>query len=458
MSPAPPELVAAVAALWAAPSVQSELYAEPRFRRLRETCQRLFSEAGCAATMDFALARALSNLACPTTAPAPGLPPMPPEEAASRLAHAFVQTEVRRTYIAPLNMADHFPRLSYGPAMAGQFSAADLSALLQGPGGAWGRPHGLPVEWMSMFRWLVVQETTSLRGPAVQPRALPQLSLNFGEDFGRIVPHAKPRPDRFDDALFALLLLPWEHHDTAYNPEWRVFGVPWIYTVEDDLFARAPPHPDLDALSEEEVAHHDWDGAVTTERRPFAVNLEPDAAVMAAGLDAAAWDRLEIAKGHELFTAPLAHFFVRAFFAEPIDEFLAHISAVEAGLGLAEDHQRGQRRRWGRANPGATFRVAARLAALLGNSAMGRTYEHLFALRSRYLHGQLMDDIPSAARMQARELARRTVCGIVDLASSDGSRTREAHLAVLLEDGRRAYPKQGASGILLDAAPKGPRP
>jgi hypothetical protein len=41
-----------------------------------------------------------------------------------------------------------------------------------------------------------------------------------------------------------------------------------------------------------------------------------------------------------LFETPIAHFLVRAFLAEGVDEFLAHITTIEAALGLRADYQK----------------------------------------------------------------------------------------------------------------------
>jgi hypothetical protein len=49
---------------------------------------------------------------------------------------------------------------------------------------------------------------------------------------------------------------------------------------------------------------------------------------------------VEQAKRSVLFETPIAHFLVRAFLAEGVDEFLAHITTIEAALGLRSDYQK----------------------------------------------------------------------------------------------------------------------
>jgi hypothetical protein len=49
---------------------------------------------------------------------------------------------------------------------------------------------------------------------------------------------------------------------------------------------------------------------------------------------------VELAKQSVLFETPIVHFLVRAFLAEGVDEFLAHITTIEAALGLRADYQK----------------------------------------------------------------------------------------------------------------------
>jgi len=153
----PPELCAALTDLWAASPIRADLYRAPPFRHVRATCERLFPGSGSASTLDFALARAMRALACPATDPVAGQCPMSAEEAAWRLDAAFRQTEVTRTHLCPLDMADHFPSISFGSARAGQFSNTELTDLLQGPAGPRGRTNDLDIDRLAAFRWLVVR-------------------------------------------------------------------------------------------------------------------------------------------------------------------------------------------------------------------------------------------------------------------------------------------------------------
>jgi hypothetical protein len=86
---------------------------------------------------------------------------------------------------------------------------------------------------------------------------------------------------------------------------------------------------------------------------------------------------------------------VRAFLvAEPLDEFLAHIMAIEAAVGLETDYKK----------RGATERVAARVSALLGAKTAGDDYTRVFDLRSAFLHGRRMNAIPGTGSIRLGSL------------------------------------------------------
>jgi hypothetical protein len=137
---------------------------------------------------------------------------------------------------------------------------------------------------------------------------------------------------------------------------------------------------------------------------------------------------------------------VRAFLSEGIDEFLAHLTTIEAALGLHADY-------YPRLRPkpdphgslkGAAERVAARIAALLLDSSAACHHRRLFEIRSLYLHGrELKEAISSEQRLQARSLARRVVealVGRVNEVSAPGS--REEFLGSLLDSGAPMLPSR----------------
>ena len=269
---------------------------------------------------------------------------------------------------------------------------------------------------------MVVDETYQLDQEPGE-RATSFLFENLNTDWGRIEPHRERFPAGVEDALFALLLAPWEDWVEYPDVDWRGFRVPWIYIWSDDIFIRPSPPPSPDTLSWEPDIITDMEGNVVFEtERPLRCLLNDAAAEVSSRLTDTTWFELARARQSPLFETPIAHFLVGAFLADDVDEFLAHITTVEAALGLESDYS----------SRGGTKRVAARVSALLGAKADGDDYRHLFDLRSAYLHGRTMRPISSQERLLARRLARRAVKGLVEAAlAAPALQSREAYLRTL---------------------------
>jgi hypothetical protein len=154
--------------------------------------------------------------------------------------------------------------------------------------------------------------------------------------------------------------------------DWRGFRVAWIYTVDDDLMVRPDPTPSVDSLTLEPWIVEDESGQEIELERPTTLPLDGAAEVGLARFTDKAWNELRTAQATTLFETPIAHFLVRAFLADGMDEVMAHMTAVEAALGLEMDHKK-----WMRPKPdphkkvSATDRVAARIAAF-GRSRQGK--------------------------------------------------------------------------------------
>jgi hypothetical protein len=205
--------------------------------------------------------------------------------------------------------------------------------------------------------------------------------------------------------------------------------------LSDDIFVRPLPPPSPDTLSWEPLFFHDNDGNVEFETEQPSRHFIKGAAAteMKSWLNDKLWADVRRARLSPLLSdTPIAHFFVRAFLSEPLDEFLAHVTTVEAALGLQSDYGR-QTRPGGRRGLSATKRMAARVSALLGAESDGDDYRRLFNTRSAFLHGRNMDAIPSKERLLARRLARRVVNALVKAALAEPNlHCREIYLDNLL--------------------------
>jgi hypothetical protein len=311
-----------------------------------------------------------------------------------------------RAYLCPLDKADNdFPELTFGPNRIARFTAAELGMMLNVPRSS------ADVKIFERFTWLMIG--TQVFEP---DRLAHLLSKPMNSDFAEIEPHQLRFAAVVEDALFVVLLAPWEDWVDNVPGFWQPFEVPWVRRVGGDPSVRRQPPLSADLLS--------WDRSPEGEFiMPEQVKLKVgDAAHISSWLNDSRWEELARAQEGPLFDTPVKHFFVKAFLEEPLDEFLAYITTIEAALGLESDYR-------GR---GATERVAARVSALIGASCGGERYRQLFNLRCTYLHGRKMNaPISGEVRLMARRLAREVVNKLTDAALNHPR--REDRIAYLNE-------------------------
>jgi hypothetical protein len=439
MASPPPELTESIDSLWRLERPQpTHFFSTPAFVALRELCQRLYPSAGSRDVFGFALSNALSALGVPC-----GLREcdahlaLPVEQAAIQLDAAFRKTELKRIHLCPLDCADDLPPLSFGPNCIRRFKPSELEAIVDSK-----RLRRTNASWLfdterfSQFTWLVVEETFAIdREPAA--RAVPTLFANLNRDFAAIEPHKGHFPSAVEAALAAVLLAPWEDWVEYEDVDWRPFRVPWAYTVVDDIFQRAAPPPSPESLSWEPWFVHGQHGEEVEIERPTQLPISDRVSKAPEWLSEHAWTELLRARDSVLFGNPIVHFLVHAFLNDDIDEFLAHITVIEAALGSRIDYDPKKRPKLQKGKTfGATDRVASRLSASLGNGFAGDGYKRLFDIRSQFVHGRSMVPIPGQDRNMARRLARQAAVAITKAAIAEpGPESREAYLSDLLTAG-----------------------
>ena len=380
-----------------------------------------------------ALENALRAIGAPWMSVANVRPLAPsPEEAAQRLAAALVATRGRRIHLCPLDGADDLPNWTFGNNRIAKVSASELDTIISPARLLRHHEHWVfDSRALAQIQWLVVTEDVPLDpDPAV--RAVPLLGTNLGHVDGRIAPHTTRLPVAVEDALFALLLRPWEDVVKEAEFDWRPFRVPWIYTINDDILASPAAPPDPMSLWWTEVALSGVSGEHIIVERPEVWPVNRAAVEQWPLLDGAHWQRLQAARSSQMLTRPVAHFLVRAFLANGIDEFLAHITTIEAALALPRDHNWRLRPKlpYG-TSQGATHRLAVRVGKLLGSEAAGEAFRDLYRARSDFLHGAAMQDIPATKRLAARLLARRVSAALSRRAADDAHLQREPFLVSL---------------------------
>ncbi|SCY39980.1 hypothetical protein [Paracoccus tibetensis] len=186
---------------------------------------------------------------------------------------------------------------------------------------------------------MVVEETVAFKhGP--EARVVPFFSMDLSQDLGRIEPHKGRFPCAFEEALFFLLLAPWEGWSTMPEVDWAGFCVPWVYTVDSDIFVRPGSPPSPDTLSWEDRIYDDGYGRTYEEEQPVELRLDDNAATELTVWDQSRWVIVEQAKQSVLFETPVAHFLIRAFLAEGVDEFSPTSQRSRRRWGCAPTNRR----------------------------------------------------------------------------------------------------------------------
>lgn len=354
--------------------------------------------------------------------------------AAYELDTAFKQVRTKLTHICPLDYAEDLPRLEFGPIRLGRFEEAELETIFDAARLERHYPaRSLDTVRLSQFHWLIVTEEVPVAANAGQ-RAIPEFFEVMDRDGGAIDPHKGRYPRAVEMALFFLLLAPWERWSTLNEDDWRGFRVPWVYSLNHDLFVSPAPPPDADSLSWQPVIYTTEDGDYVETERPVEFALTDAAQEGISQFCEAQWNRFQDALQSDLLQTPIMHFLVRAFLSDGIDEFMAHLTTIEAALGLQADYHRRARephlKGWG-----ATQRVGARLAAVLDDAKAAGLYSDLFDLRSAFIHGrESVEKIPTHKRVDARRLAAATAAAIVQRATQP-TLSREVLLKELLDSG-----------------------
>lgn len=441
MAKVEPQLLQALSELWIVRKSQNGLWSEPVFKRLEKVCADLYENGRHSFGSSFALNHALRSLGAPGTLPEVLEAEIGDvSEAAERLDQAFKQTSTRRTYICPLDLAEDVPSLTFGAVRLGRFSAADLETFFDARRLARCYPNQpLDSARLSQFHWLVIEENVPVTRSAGL-RAMPDFSTIMDRDFGEIDPHKGRFPQAVETVLFFLLLAPWEKWSTMNEVDWRGFRVPWIYCLDDDLFVSPPAPPSADTLSWEPHTYTDYWGESIEVERPIELRLIDSARGEMLEFSDERWTDFKSALDSELLQPPVMHFVVRAFLANGIDEFMAHLTAIEAALGLQTDHNP-KARKLHHPNIGATKRVGVRLASALDDASAADLYADLFNLRSAFIHGRGgIEKISTQKRVSARRLAAMAASALVTQASQS-TQTRERVLGELLDKGAQLVAK-----------------
>lgn len=426
--------------LWAnVPGYSGNLWTMPEFQRVIEAC-RPYTQTGEQGFSDaFAFSNALRSLGLPRPDQSPseisegGL-----SHVAEQLIQACRSQLQRRTHFCPLDLADNLPRLDFGAATVRSFNVEELANALDVQRLRRHHPTAIvDLDSLAQFQGLVVEELAPVPDTP-SARAEPLLAAPVELDWGEVRPHEPDWPQAVEDALFFLLLAPWEGWTEMPRTDIYGFRVPWVRTVDSDLFKRPALPPSADTLTFTFTIRLDQHGEEYETEEPARISLQEEATAALPLMDESAWTSLQSAKSAGLFDTPIQHFILRAFRSTGIDSFLAHVTAIEAAVGAQTDYRRSDRSTHKQLS--ATERVATRLAGLLGEGAASSEYARLFDMRCAYIHGRSgIAPISTADRVSARSLARRAARALIEHEpSASAGQTRAQLLEQLLDKGVQA--------------------
>ena len=432
-NPIPKEITDAVAALWRRRGPRPDnTFETPEFVGLKQACIASYP-IGSAFWFSMSLWEILRSLGCPMLLPTDKKDlALTAEAAAEKLHQALTATTAKVVHLCPLDWADQPPTVVFGGSRIGRFSASELQEILDAPRLARAFPYVRP-DWkrLSEFYWLVVEENLRID---VEPGARTSpFMYEITRDYGAITAHEDRFPRAVEQALFLLLLAPWEDWSEAMEVDWRGFRIPWIYSVSDDLCVRPTAPPADSSLTFLPQIYTDSYGEPVEIEEPAHYNLAAEASGLTTYANDGTWSELERASKSPLFETPVRHFLVRAFYSSGIDEFIAHLTVLEAALGLQSDYG-GKVATDPRKGRKVTKIMMDRVAQLLDDRGAAVEFKALFELRSAYVHGRPMARISSANCFRARTLARRVVVALMGKAlgqDKDLPSDREAFLIAL---------------------------
>lgn len=426
----PARLIEAIDQVWSTAAEHTRR--APGLHALAKVCRELYPVQATGMFLDIALHDALQRLGFGERTASPA-----PQSVSAAIHNAALAPGAVRQHFCPLDAAGDIPDLAFGPNRVCRFSEAELEALVvAAPVDPYFRAR-FDAKRLSQFRWLVVEEPYEV-ARTISGRHLPMFFRDWSSEMGSIEPHPPLFVPAVEAAICFLLTAPWEELVEGAERDWRAFRIPWVLTLDSDLFSPSTSVPDPETLTWIPYYIQDDQGDVVDEIEvPDTTSLDDSTAVALADFDHRSWTRFLMARSSAMMPGPITHFFVRAFTSNDVDEFLFHITTIEACLGQSKDHQ-DKKQRLPDGSNGATARTAWRVSALLNDWSAGPEFKRLFKERSQFVHGESMTTISASSRSAARSLARRCVGALIQQAPSNQT-SREAFLRTLL-DRRPATP------------------
>ncbi len=283
------------------------------------------------------------------------------------------------------------------------------------------------VERLSEFPFLVVHE---IYESDLNERISTKIRIPGLADAELVYPHGKYYSEldrRADRALFTILLFPWE--DIVENDSlgsWEPCFLGPRCTINTDPFTTPPRDLDASNFSYRIVGDPDGEFEIPMEKQVF---HESERKLLKCFQEYSkiTWNILDKVIGirstpKSCFNNLIEHFTLRSYRAQGFDQLLWNIVTIDSAMG----------------NNDGTIKLALRCSKLLRENSIKGEIEIAYKLRSKYIHGALINEQLQLKDLRnARRLARRVAHEVLRLAAKYPAVDRRAMIEMI---DRRAVP------------------
>lgn len=306
---------------------------------------------------------------------------------------AFQRKTVQVRYLVPLGTVDFgLDSVAFGRFRLRRFSAAELRDVLALAANKIFH-YWLDVNVDELTPYWFLDFTVDEDSLRIDEIVIPDAGTNLQKEFTSL-------PNPILRALQPLILYDWDSVARWTYPEgWARFDIPFVLEISNDLLS--PPRwiPPVPSFPKEEVC---TEGGDLTDVPFYRFDMSADQSLLFSQFIVEVDNILERLSNEWAFLRLALGFLNKAFFSGGLQGLLWHMTSLEAVLG--EDRE------------GLTSRLRKRLAFILGSTdgpkAVAKTFDELYDLRSKLVHGDQKlaeKEIDGGQLGNARQLARRTL-------------------------------------------------
>lgn len=324
---------------------------------------------------------------------------------------AFQKREIQVTYLAPMEFVHSVETsMNFETFQIQQFSEDELKAIFKNRINEVFYPWAaIDVRRLQNYWFIHFAELASIPklGKVYLDRDLDQIDrvnikyTNYPKPIESILQHL---------ALFDWQADLWQEppdnnersHEEELEKGWLGFHIPFVLRVDDNPLDSPRTVPDISGLITEPVL--DSSGEEIGEAPTVYISLDQDETAKFKAFiqkTMSLLGSLKIKENNWQFLETASGYFIKAFFAEGLEQLLWHITVLEALLG-----EKGE---------GVTKRLAQRIALILGENknkrkSIKKNFKALYDFRCSLVHGNSFQKQAYVGHLRdARNLARQTL-------------------------------------------------